>query len=194
MPTRDKDERPAVEHSPTGEVAANRAVSEHRRKLIKASAAVVPAIMTLRSGAVAAATSALGCVERDKTAPAADSVVDAQDTWTRKLATEKTYLNIKINGKPLGGGPETFLIVDGKYYKWDGFSYVLVNPAGEKVEEAVTDRTVVTSPLYVLCYVEFDASGNIVDITYYPDSPGDGGAQVTTSCLCSVNPDYNLLG
>ena len=57
MPTRDKDERPVDGQPQAGEVAVDTAVSAHRRKIIKASAAIVPAIMTIRSGAAAAVTS-----------------------------------------------------------------------------------------------------------------------------------------
>ena len=68
MPTRDKDERPAARDSQAGKVAVESTVSEHRRKIIKASAAVVPAIMTLRSGAAAAMTSSANrCLNKDDT-------------------------------------------------------------------------------------------------------------------------------
>ena len=92
MPTKDTDDRPAVEQVPAGGEAVNKDISRQRRKIIKASAAVVPAIMTLRSGAAAAAGSLTGCVDRDK-ARAAGETVDtvlgdnsndpAHDEWAR---------------------------------------------------------------------------------------------------------------
>ena len=196
MPTMDKDKDKVASGSLEtgislhGGAVVKSGVSVQRRKLIKASAAAMPVIVTLRSGAVAAATSALGCVEKDVNAPAADTVVPAEDTWVRKIATKKVDLKIKIDGKQ--EKKATYLIVDGKYYKWDDTSsYDLVNGSGETITEKSSDSGVVTSTVYVLCYIEFDAYGNVLNITYYPDLPGDG-AQVTASCLCSVNPDYNL--
>ena len=193
MPTRDKDDRPVARDLQTGKVAAESAVSEHRRKIIKASVVAVPTIVTLCNGAAAAATSALGCIDRDKSASPADKMVEAQDTWVRKIATYKTNLQIttetNASGNPTAWGESgNYLIVDDNYYLDDTSSYTLVNPDGEQVYEKKLDTG---TPLYVLCYIQFDESGNIVSRTYYPDSPGDGEFQVTTSCLCSVNPNYS---
>ena len=65
MATKDTDDRPVVEQLPAGEETVNKDISRHRRKIIKASAAVVPAIMTLRSGAAAAMASTYNCTARD---------------------------------------------------------------------------------------------------------------------------------
>ena len=59
------------------------AVSTRRRRLIKASAAAVPAIMTLRSGAALALTS-LDCRDRESArAFAADNLTYTPDEWVR---------------------------------------------------------------------------------------------------------------
>ena len=59
------------------------AVSTRRRRLIKASAAAVPAIMTLRSGAALALTS-LDCRDRESArAFAADKLTYIPDEWVR---------------------------------------------------------------------------------------------------------------
>ena len=191
MTTKDTDDRPMVEQLPAGGETVNKDISRQRRKIIKASAVAVPTIVTLCNGAAAAATSALGCIERDKYASPADEIVEAQDTWVRKMATIKEELKIKIDD----GGTEqaaSYLIVEGKYYKWNGLSYDLVNGNGETIEEKPDGRTIVTSPVFVLCYIQFDASGNIVgEPSYYPDKAGDGEFQVTASCMTSVNPNYN---
>jgi hypothetical protein len=193
MATKDTDDRPVVEQLPAGGETVNKDISRQRRKIIKASAVAVPTIVTLCSGAAAAATSALGCIDRDKKALPAEKIVVEQDTWVRKMATSKTNIQIttKTNqsGNPTAWGPSgNYLIVDGNYYLDDASSYTLVNPDGEKVYEKTSDTG---TPVYVLCYIQFDESGNIVSRTYYPDQAGDSEFQVTTSCLCSVNPNYN---
>jgi hypothetical protein len=192
MPTRYKDERPVDQDSQAGEVVVRGEVSEHRRKIIKASVIAVPTIVTLCNGAAAAATSALGCIDKDAMAPPADKIVVEQDTWVRKVATIKSGLKISIDGGPPDGPPGTYLIVDGKYYKQDATdgSYELI--LGTVAERDKPNPT--TSTVYVLCYIEFDESGNIVGRTYYPDQAGDGEFQVTASCLCSVNPNYSSSG
>lgn len=69
MSTRDKDESPVVEHPQADKVAVDRDISDHRRKIIKASAVAIPAIMTLRSGAAAAINSSYQCLNH----PGADN-------------------------------------------------------------------------------------------------------------------------
>ena len=198
MTTKDTDDRPMVEQLPAGGETVNKDISRQRRKIIKASAVAVPTIVTLCNGAAAAATSALGCIDRDKNALPADSVVVEQDTWVRKIAVYKTDLKITTStdddGDPDAWGSKgSYLIVDGNYYLDNAGSYTLVNSGGEKVyEKPLNPNTKVTdTEVYVLCYIEFDESGNIVSRTYYPDRAGDGEFQVTTSCLCSVNPNYS---
>ncbi|MDB4409865.1 hypothetical protein N9235_03555 [Gammaproteobacteria bacterium] len=92
MATKDTDDRPVVEQLPAGGETVNKDISRHRRKIIKASAAVVPAIMTLRSGAAAAAGSLNGCIDRDSERAAGESVDTvlgdnsndpAHDEWAR---------------------------------------------------------------------------------------------------------------
>jgi len=88
MPTKDKDDGPVAGFTQTGEVAIDKKVSEHRRKIIKASAAVVPAIMTLRSGAAVAMASSYQCFEHGADATDVDPVIGdgdgiPHDEWTR---------------------------------------------------------------------------------------------------------------
>jgi len=195
MTTKDTDDRPVVEQLPAGGETVNKDISRQRRKIIKASAVAVPTIVTLCNGAAAAATSALGCIERDKYASPADEIVVEQDTWVRKMATIKTNLKVKptsVNGWGLVT-EATYLIVDGNYYKDNNNSYELVYTSEETVEEKESNNpaTIVTE-VRVLCYIQFDDSGNIVgEPSYYPDKAGDGEFQVTASCMTSVNPNYN---
>jgi len=110
MPTRDKDDRPADGQSQTGEVAADKAVFEHRRKIIKASVVAVPAIMTLRSGAAAAMASAYQCFNHGPDTNNIDLVLGddendpPHDEWSRMEAipaclitgnNSKTYCGVK---------------------------------------------------------------------------------------------------
>ena len=195
MATKDTDDRPVVKQLPAGGETVNKDISRQRRKIIKASAVAVPTIVTLCNSAAAAATSALGCIERDKSAfltgdTGDKRVVTEHDTWVRKVATLKSNLKISIDDGPPSGSPGTYLIVDGKYYKQDATdgSYELI--LGTVAEQDNPSPT--TSTVYVLCYIQFDEFGNIVgEPSYYPDKAGDGEFPVTASCMTSVNPNYN---
>ena len=65
-------------------------VSARRRKLIRASAAVVPAIMTLRSGSAAAVASIHGCIERDALMARA-TLGEEDQVYGDDLAAEPTH-------------------------------------------------------------------------------------------------------
>lgn len=92
MSTNDKDSGPVTEYLRTGEVAVDKKVSEHRRKIIKASAAAVPAVMTLRSGAAAAITSSYQCFNHGPDTTNVDPVLGdnvndpPHDEWVRMEA------------------------------------------------------------------------------------------------------------
>jgi hypothetical protein len=90
MATKDTDDRPVVEQLPAGGETVNKDISRQRRKIIKASAAVVPAIMTLRSGAAAAMNSSYQCFNHGADAPNVDVVIadpdPPHDEWLRVLA------------------------------------------------------------------------------------------------------------
>jgi len=104
MFTRDKDGQPVAGHLQTGEVAEDRDVSKHRRKIIRASAAVVPAIMTLRSGAAAAMVSSHQCFTHGPDTTDIDPVLGDEegdpphDEWTR-MDAKPGYVTTGNNGK-----------------------------------------------------------------------------------------------
>ena len=87
MATKDTDDRPVVEQLPAGGKTVNKDISRQRRKIIKASAAAVPAIMTLRSGAAAAMNSSYQCFNHGKDDARVDLVINdpdpPHDEWLR---------------------------------------------------------------------------------------------------------------
>jgi len=186
MPTKDTDDRPVVEQLPAGGVVVTKDISKQRRKIIKASAAVVPAIMTIRSGAAAAMTSLNLCVERDALAAKGiplseyalgDDEAFATDEWVRVKG-----LKIKSGNDSLYGVPD----VGGQYTVWydeSGIEYT------GNVNANQIDRG---TEVYLLAYVD-SASGSY---NWYPQKPvafaDQQASPITGSCLCSVNPDFTL--
>jgi hypothetical protein len=96
MATKDTDDRPVVEQLPAGGETVNKDISRQRRKIIKASAAAIPAIMTLRSGAAAAMNSSYQCFNHGENAANVDLVLGDEagerlfnpphDEWLRMSA------------------------------------------------------------------------------------------------------------
>lgn len=210
MPTKDKDERPAVEHTQTGKlakVAVDRDVSEHRRKIIKASAAAVPAIMTLRSGAAAAMASTYHCTARDNkaamnemTRPAyvleASNGTLPHDTWVR------------VPGKrveaPGGGNTPTFVycVETGSGGAPSSPTWQCYNKDGSAYQGNLSVPTIDKGDdVALLAFLEFNAYGNDTGepAQFYPmirtitEAP-PGPSPLTGSCLASIHPNLNLLG
>ena len=133
MPARDKDERPVAQDSQAGKVAVDGAVSEHRRKIIKASAAIVPAIMTLRSGAAAAVASSYQCFNHGPDTTEIDYVLGdnsldpPHDEWVRmgamKVVTEDdpptTFYGVPNSGVVLGSKKSDYT----EWYDEDGIEH-----------------------------------------------------------------------
>ena len=110
-------------------------VSARRRKLIRASAAVVPAIMTLRSGSAAAVASIHGCIERDALMARATLGEEDQvygddlaaepthDQWARVLG--KACMLVTIN-RANGGIDQLYCIRNSKtvadWYSYDNWN------------------------------------------------------------------------
>lgn len=222
------------------ERAARDIVSAQRRRLIRASAAAVPVIMTLRSGA-AAATSLHDCIERDASRARTelgpeDQVLGddpgetALDEWVRVVGKAGRKV-VKTSGNT----PTTWYCIRNKDSSaawddlngWDCYdedskpvntssnlknywqyatNFYCVNKAGgwDCVDERGAPVTPTVSPdnitkgkdVYLLVYVgSFD--GQITGTTYYPKIAmvGDVSASpITGSCLCSVDPNFNILG
>jgi len=203
MPTRDKDDRPVNKESQAGELAADKADFERRRKIIKASAAVVPAILTIRSGAAAAMTSINQCEERDAAAaallPEDMSVVTEADEWVRMEAWEvKVYLRGTNNpATVLYGVPESGVIPSllGDYQVWydeDGNTRANISPYKDYVDVVKQKEFDAGQSVFLMCYV--DASAGLFN--WYPQTPvvnmDQSASPITASCLCSVNPDFTM--
>ena len=207
MPARDKDERPAVELLQTGEVAVDRKVSEHRRKIIKASAAAVPAIMTLRSGAAAAMASTYNCTARDNKAAlnentAPDYVLEGNlagnhDQWLRVTGKKVTKIEQPAGTEKViycvrtgAGGPGN-PASDWQCFNEDGTEYTGITPGD-------LDNAVDVS---LLVYLHFDEYGDDTGepALYYPiiqtvQQAPPGYSPLTGSCLASIHPNLDLLG
>jgi hypothetical protein len=107
----DKDRLTSQHHTSEApsvtETTDTEAVSARRRRLIKASAAVVPAILTLRSGAAAAARASVSdCRENDAQRASGSTLDDvlgdlanepAHDEWLRMVATAGMEVTAKVN-------------------------------------------------------------------------------------------------
>lgn len=205
MPTRDKDEGPAVEHSQTGRVAVDGAVSEHRRKIIKASAAAIPAIMTLRSGAAAAVASTYNCTARDNKLAlneTPDYVLEASggilpnDHWVRVLGK-------KVEA-PGGGSTPTFVycVETGSGGSSASPTWQCFNEDGTDFQGNLAVQTINRGDdVALLAFLNFndygDDSGDPAFFypmiqTVQPAPPGY--SPLTGSCLASIHPNLNLLG
>ena len=203
MPTRDMDERLADGQSQASDIAPDKTVSEHRRKIIKASAAVVPAIMTIRSGAAVAMTSLNQCEERDAAnaalLPESQYVVGDPDEWVRMEAWEvKVVVDnpndppVVVYGVPDNGVVPSQLSNYDVWYDLDGHTKSSRAPYKEYTDVVKQKEFDAGKRVYLLCYVDA-ASGSY---NWYPQTPvaslDVSASPITGSCLCSVNPDFTL--
>jgi len=188
MPTNDKDGKSATDVSRAGEVAGEKAVSEHRRKLIKASAAVVPAVMTLHSGAAVALTSIQQCIAGD----AATAAIDPPElVWGDTEGEGPLDEWTRVKGKEVEKQNTTYYCVKNNSNAWECYDSNGDAPPGngnslqDSEIEAGTD-------VYLLAYVDTEADA----YTWYPKSLSlevSTATPITGSCLCSVNPDISDL-
>ena len=146
----DKDMKAPLKHeteiSPAEESTAIDAISARRRKLIGASAAAVPAIMTLRSGAAAAAARiSMECRHKDEQKAMdfpPDNVLGDQtgepphDEWLRMFAKVGDKVTVKDNGTDqIFYVLETNSSVDPRHY---------FDSAGNRVEHIPTNNGLIT--------------------------------------------------
>lgn len=206
MTTRDKDDRPAVERSQAGKVAVENAVSEHRRKIIKASAAAIPAIMTLRSGAAAAMASTYNCTARDNKLALneeLDYVLEASDGilphdhWVRVPGK-------RVEANPQGGGSTTTIVYcvetgsggSPSSPTWQCFNEDGSDYGGNLNAQAIGRGDDVA----LLAFLNFNDYGNDTgeNALFYPiktvQPAPPGYSPLTGSCLASIHPNLNLLG
>ena len=243
MFTRDKDGQPGARHLHTGEVAEDRDVSKHRRRIIKVSVAAVPAIMTLRSGAAAAMVSSYQCFTHGADATDVDRVLGDEegdpphDEWTRMEAKPVCCIT--------GDNAKRFYALrkESTAYTWDeveGWDWyhpnfakngqIISNPADILAEPNIVngwvnriacycvpadptgwniiDETglIISTPLdpFIIPDADIDACQVTVKLlvfydpatgymSYYPlESEVPGALPITGSCMCSINPTYQL--
>jgi hypothetical protein len=182
-----------------------RDVSEHRRKIIKASAAVVPAIMTLRSGAAAAMASTYNCTARDnKTALTEigpdDYVLEGSlevnhDHWLRVMGKRVTMPGSNadiVYCTETGAGDD----VDAwQCFDVDGIELTASN------EKPNLNQITRGDDVSLLVFLNFDEYGDDTSepALYYPIiqtvTPAPPGySPLTGSCLASIHPNLNLFG
>lgn len=208
--TMDKDILPAgnseTDSSPADVEVAVDTVSGRRRRLIKASAAAVPAVMTLRSGAAAAMVSTYDCTKRDNTLAleGVDQILEASDG----VLVHDHWLRVpgkKVLANPPGGGNATTIVYcvetgsggSPSSPTWQCFNEDGTDYAGNLSASAI-DRG---DNVALLAYLNFDEYGNDsgepalfypVIQTVQPAPPGY--SPLTGSCLSSIHPNLNILG
>ena len=189
MPTRDKDETPVAEDLQTGDVA-KKDVFAHRRKIIKASAAAVPAIMTLRSGAAAAMGSIHMCIEDD--AARAKLLSEDKKVWGDSIDEPLGALDewARVKGKMVDKGGSRYYCVKSMSGAWECYDSDGTPPPGSSLHDGEIDAG---ADVYLLAYVDTASGG----YTWYPQQVmavnDQAASPITGSCLCSVNPDINLV-
>jgi hypothetical protein len=206
MTTKDTDDRPVVEQLPTGEETVNKDISTHRRKIIKASAAAIPAIMTLRSGAAEAMASTYNCTTRDNklaqeeiTTPE-DYVLEAiddilpHDHWVRvpgkRVPTKDQSVDIIVYCVETGSGGST------NSPTWQCFNEDGTDYGGNLNENKINSGDDVA----LLAFLNFNDYGDDTgeNALFYPvktvQPAPPGYSPLTGSCLASIHPNLNLLG
>ena len=186
-------------------------ISSQRRKLIKASAAAVPALMTLRSGAAAAVASSYQCLDREATVDnkiLGDNDSDQPDQWVRveakpgKIVTYKNGINtinryaIRKNPPPLNSWDS----IDGwDFYDSDGN---ITNPNSDAFRDAwqyaITFYYVPSDETFVCTSLSGGKSGKI-DCPIIPSSVIDDviiPSKTTVQLLAYVEfyPDGSVAG
>ena len=188
MPTKDKDERPVVGRAQAGD-AVKVGVSEHRRKIIKASAAAVPAIMTLRSGAAAAMTSINMCIPDD--ASRGNLIPENKKVWGDSFDESLGALDewARVKGKTVTKGNSTYYCVQNMSGTWDCYDSDGKPPPGNSLHDNEIEAGM---DVYLLAYVDTASGG----YTWYPQRvlfvKDQAASPITGSCLTSMNPDVNI--
>ncbi|WP_163834866.1 hypothetical protein [Spartinivicinus ruber] len=156
-----------------------------RRKLLKASAVGAPLVLTLRSGAALAATSATCDMKlAEANLPDPDAVVSEQDgmneepSWVRAMGTKYTYT-------PTNGEPQMIVEVNNTLYELN-LSQQLIQAMNQNQlaewEQAVTNNEGELSSEQVSVLVYFDDMQQM-SVEYSP-----GTSPLTNSCWVSIQP------
>lgn len=158
--------------------------SNQRRKLIKASAAVLPAIMTLRSGAAAAMVSNDQCIADD--AALAENLPDSKLVWGDSLDENILELDawVRVPGRRIVVGNDILYGVpdsQGNYSTGQEWYDKNGNIYSGNVNQNKVDRG---TDVYLLAYVDSEDGS----YSWYPRIAPAGANPITGSCLCSVDP------
>jgi hypothetical protein len=209
MPRKNKDGRPAVEHSQTGKVDVNKVVSARRRTIIKASAVAVPAIMTLRSGTAAAMNSSYQCFLHGADATNVDPVIGdgdgiPHDEWTR-MDAKPVYCVTGNNNKSsyaLRKENTTYTWDQVEGWDWYPFNFSSNGKILSTPEEILGDahipgawggRTAVyCTPADPTGWNCIDEDGNLVNTTIPDQAISD--CNVIVKLLVYYDPDSGYMG
>lgn len=209
MTTTDKDAVTLLDSHNDSESPASPAVDEsvsyQRRKLIKATAAVVPAVMTLRSGAAAAMGSTYHCTNHDnklamlEITTASDFVLEVNSTTThdhwirvygRRVQTKLQNTPVTVYCTETGSGKNADA--------WQCF-----DENGNPFSGNLSEQTILKGDeVALLAFLSFDQYGNDIatdPILYYPliktvTVAPPGYSPLTGSCLSSIHPNLVLPG
>ncbi len=188
-------------------------LSPKRRAIIKGSATALPLVLTLRSGAAFAATSATACVVNtqnflknnpdSKPITLLESGQSEPVSYVRVLTTGRVIVEIDANDNLVAGG-ETLAVFldpnspypDGSIARWYNVEennmsmtyYTKEQGSVRMVNNANSKRYKITdeqTDCAVLCYV--DSNGLPYNPPVYGSAPGDGTFPfATTSCMASI--------
>ena len=191
-----------------GQEQADESVSLRRRQLIKASAAAVPAVMTLRSGAAAAMASTYHCTSRDNDLALAE-ITETND-YVLDVTTEMPHDHwVRVTGKRVttpGANPVTIYCTQtgtgtaGTVDAWQCFD-VDGNELTSPSEKPNLTQIENGDNVAFLAFLNFNEYGDDTGdpVLYYPliqsvQPAPPGYSPLTGSCLSSIHPNLTLPG
>jgi len=176
-------------------------ISSQRRKLIKASAAAIPAVMTLRSGA-ASAMSAYGCTTHDNTLARNEPAAQVLDPDINGALTHDHWIRVPGLRVPIpgGGGSVAYCInIQGTYTCYDENGQPYTGSGNSSWNDNFIENH--GDNVALLAYLNFDANGDDTgeQELFYPliqtVTPAPPGySPLTYSCLSSIHPAFEPLG
>lgn len=213
MPTTHKDAVMLTDYkkdiTSSAHSVADKPISQQRRKLIKASAAAVPAVMTLRSGAAAAMGSTYHCTARDNKL----AMAEINDTSDLALEVTPEFPHdhwVRVFGKRVKQNPNSSPYyctltgngVDDVVSGWQCFDVDGAELTADNWPSWLNSTAIARGDdVALLAFLDFDQYGNDTSapIQYYPMiqmvSPAPPGrSPLTGSCLSSIHPNLILPG
>lgn len=193
MPSHDKDSVATPRCVADAPAADRHDVSGNRRKLLKASAAAVPAIMTLRSGAAMAVASIHQCTQQDALRAAQEQ--PAQELLASQAADEW----VRVSGWRVEDKGSIYYCVKqdtGDWLCYDANGTAVTDADILKKIEKDAGDTSKSVEVNLLCYMQFVDGEPTGAITHYPRIAVINDLRataVTGSCLASMTPDFNLV-